>query len=177
MFRSLLEGKVLSCVTKKRTQWLQVELRFGCRDWPFALERVTEAARCLGNPPLYFARYGTDHGKVVVNLQTSVGERAVGRAFPPRFKPKVTYIGSASLEHAKAYELALMLRDKPPQFIQDVVHWLFNMLSFNYLQEVRCHVELAAAFLQPIGRPNEPKLPERLQPTAKPDEQKHPKRR
>lgn len=157
-------------MSKKRTQWLQVELTLGRRDWPWVLERVTEAVRCLGNPPLYFARYGADHGKVVVKLLTSLSVPAVCRAFPPRFKAKATIIGSASLEHAKAYELALMLRDKSPQLVMDVVHWLFNMLSFNYIQEVRCHAELAAAFLQPVARPNEPKI-------VKLDEQKHAKRR
>jgi hypothetical protein len=175
-----MKKRTLSRRTKKALRvptWLEITLRFGKRDWPYVMERVRETALPLGNPPLYFARYGPDRGNVVVKMYTSLRPEAVCQAFPTRFRAKAKEIGSASAEHAKAFELAAMLRGKSPHLVMDVVHWLFNMLSFNYIQEARCHAELLASYLQSVERPNEPKLPTVLKPKTKPDEQKHPARR
>lgn len=109
-----------------------------------------------GKPYLYFARY-TEDSTIRITILTRKTDKELKQLFRRLhlgiFKVKAETKGGGSWEHSHMYQVAKHVFGKKPGDIQDVVHWLYNMCNYNYLQESACHVNLAAQFLGSIVRP------------------------
>lgn len=109
------------------------------------------------HPPMYFARYSEDN-TIRFTVLTNKDNRSLRRMFRGcgALRIEIKLKGGGSWEHCHMYSVAKHLFEKSPGAAQDVIHWLHNMLNYNYLQETRNHAEMASLYLDIVSRPNEP---------------------
>lgn len=111
-----------------------------------------------GHPPMYFARYGAD-STIRITVLTSQDNKTLKRHFRKlgTHSVRVTPRDGGSWEHCHMFQVAKHVFTKTPRDVQDVVHWLHNMLNYNYLAEVANCAEISNYFLSKmVKRPNEP---------------------
>jgi hypothetical protein len=109
-----------------------------------------------GHPPMYFARY-TEDNTIRITVLTPKTDKELRKCFRRLgiFKILIMPKGG-SWEHCHMYQAAKHVFPKRPVAVQDVVHWLFNMLNYNYFQECSAHIQLSAHFMSGLIRlPNE----------------------
>lgn len=122
------------------------------------MEIATTFEERHGNkPPMYFARY-TEDNTIRITVLTSKTDKELKKLFVRlgAFKIKSETKGGGSWEHCHMYQVAKHCFGKKPVAIQEVIHWLYNMTNYNYLQECVSHASQINFFLSNMFRmPND----------------------
>lgn len=137
------------------TYWLN-EAEMDCMALDYAKD-IEKAARAHA---LYFCRYSDYHdGKMncrtIIRLETRASISSIQKVWSGKLyvgEVKVEDIGPCSPAHAAAFPVAKIIGDaREPQrgeLLMDVTHWLCNMCSLNYWQEMEFYTRLLTHFVK-----------------------------
>jgi hypothetical protein len=143
---------------KQKPQWLKIKATFRHQKQinTEALKYANWIDKRFSPEHLYFARYSADCS-IEVSILTTQSLAYVQREsswFIGVTKVKVTRRGTGSVAHAHAFRACNAIGSDiivSKLALRDVIHWMHNMLSFSYADEIRNYGEMVASLSAALG--------------------------